>query len=92
MKSFSFISPFNVIVKVLLCFAVFLFIFENRFAQKLTDTIRIQAVKVFGKRKIEEAGVTVTHIDTLSIQMMKTQTISELLSSYTPVFMKSYGR
>src|SRR5665647_438323 len=34
----------------------------------------------------------ITHIDTLAMQMMKTQTVSELLSSYSPVFMKSYGR
>lgn len=80
------------LIKVLLCSGGFLLISEAGFAQKLTDTIRIQEVKVYGKRKIEEAGVTVTHIDTLAIQMMKTQTISELLSSYTPVFMKSYGR
>jgi iron complex outermembrane receptor protein len=33
-----------------------------------------------------------THVDTLVLQMVKTQTISELLSSYTPVFIKSYGR
>jgi iron complex outermembrane receptor protein len=78
--------------KVLLC-GLFLFYFSDEIvAQKLTDTIRIQEVQVFGKRKIEEAGSMVTHIDTLALQMMKTQTISELLSSYSPVFMKSYGR
>lgn len=78
--------------KALLC-GLFLFYFSDEIvAQKLTDTIRIQEVQVFGKRKIEEAGLMVSHIDTLSLQMMKTQTISELLSSYSPVFMKSYGR
>lgn len=61
-------------------------------AQKLTDTIKIQEVKVFGKRKIQEAASMVSRIDTLALQMMKTQTISELLSSYSPVFLKSYGR
>ncbi len=78
--------------KVLLCI-LFLICFSDEIsAQKLTDTIRIQEVQVFGKRKIEEAGSMVTHIDTLALQLMKTQTISELLSSYSPVFMKSYGR
>lgn len=76
-----------------LFFGLFLFQFSGEIvAQKLTDTIRIQEVQVFGKRKIEEAGLIVTRIDTLALQMMKTQTISELLSSYSPVFMKSYGR
>ena len=76
-----------------LLFGLFLFYFSGEIvAQKFTDTIRIQEVQVFGKRKIEEAGSMVTHIDTLALQMMKTQTISELLTSYSPVFMKSYGR
>ncbi|MFY9150561.1 MAG: TonB-dependent receptor plug domain-containing protein [Prolixibacteraceae bacterium] len=61
-------------------------------AQKLSDTISIQEVQVYGKRKIEEAAMLVTHIDTLALQMMKTQTVSELLTSYSPVFIKSYGR
>ena len=68
---------------------LFLFMMAlNSEAQKLTDTIRIKEVKVFGKKKIEEAGTMTTHIDTLVLQMLKTQTISELLSSYTPVFIK----
>lgn len=61
-------------------------------AQKLNDTISLKEVKVVGQKKLEEAGMMVTHVDTLVLQMVKTQTISELLSSYTPVFIKSYGR
>ncbi|MDP3433183.1 MAG: TonB-dependent receptor plug domain-containing protein [Bacteroidota bacterium] len=64
----------------------------NLEAQKLTDTISIEEVPVFGRKMIEEAGTMTTHIDTLVLQMLKTQTISELLSSYSPVFIKSYGR
>jgi len=78
--------------KVFLCLLVLLFLVEKIEAQKLTDTIPIKEVKVFGKRAIEEAGMMVTHIDTMALQMMKTQTVSELLSSFSPVFMKSYGR
>lgn len=79
-------------IRTILCVWFVFFISEDLVAQKLSDTISIQEVQVYGKRKIEEAGATVTHIDTLVLQMMKTQTISELLSSYSPVFMKSYGR
>lgn len=61
-------------------------------AQKLNDTISLKEVKVIGQKKLEEAGMMVTHVDTMVLQMVKTQTISELLSSYTPVFIKSYGR
>lgn len=64
----------------------------NLKAQKLTDTISIEEVPVFGRKTIQEAGTMTTRIDTLVLQMLKTQTISELLSSYTPVFIKSYGR
>lgn len=90
--SARFCHLFRFLFKAQLCVGALLVFAEAGFSQKLTDTIRIQEVHVFGKRKIEEAGATVTHIDTLAIQMMKTQTISELLSSYSPVFMKSYGR
>ena len=61
-------------------------------AQNLTDTIAIHEVQVFGKQPIEEAGLVTTHIDTLVLQMLQKHTLSELLSSYTPVFIKSYGR
>lgn len=61
-------------------------------AQSLKDTISIKEVKVVGHKKIEEAGLLRTQVDSLVFQMVKTQTISELLSSYTPVFIKSYGR
>jgi iron complex outermembrane receptor protein len=61
-------------------------------AQKLQDTISLKEVKVIGQKKLEEAGMMVTHVDTLVLQMIKNQTVSELLSFYTPVFIKSYGR
>ncbi len=85
-------QKFRWLVIIQFCGFVFLLSAGELSAQKLSDTIAIQEVQVYGKRKIEEAGTTVTHIDTLALKMMKTQTISELLSSYSPVFIKSYGR
>ena len=78
--------------KVILCGLLFVIFTEELTAQKLTDTIPLREVTIYGKAKIEEAGMMVTHIDTMAMQQMKTQTISELLSSYSPVFIKSYGR
>jgi len=78
--------------KEILCCLMVLFYAEDIVAQKLTDTISIQEVQVFGKKKIEESGLLITHIDTMQLQMMKTLTVSELLSSYSPIFIKSYGR
>lgn len=77
---------------ILIGLILFCFRAEQALAQNLSDTISIEEVQVFGKRKIEETATTITHIDTMALQMMKTQTISELLSSYSPVFIKSYGR
>ncbi len=80
------------LVKSICAILFLLLITLNLEAQKLTDTISIEEVPVFGRKTIQEAGTMTTRIDTLVLQMLKTQTISELLSSYTPVFIKSYGR
>ena len=82
----------GVLVRVAFAILLLLLTAVNAESQSLTDTISIDEVHVFGKRPIEEAGTMTTHVDTLVLQMLKTQTISELLSSYTPVFIKSYGR
>ncbi len=72
---------------------VILFIYsESVKSQKLTDTIPLHEVRVYGVRNLAQAGLQVNRIDTLALQMMKTQTISELLSFYSPIFIKSYGR
>lgn len=78
--------------KVILCSLLIWLCAEDIYAQKLSDTISLHEVKILGKKKIEEAGLHITHIDTLELKMMKTLTISELLSSYSPIFIKSYGR
>ena len=90
MKTINYLT--NKCLKAIICSFCFLIFAEGIRAQKLTDTISIQEVHVFGKKKIEEAGLMVTHIDTTTLQLMKTQTVSELLSSFSPVFIKSYGR
>ena len=78
--------------KIILC-SLFIWSFaDDLYAQKLTDTISLHEVKILGKRKMAEAALHITHIDTLELKMMKTLTISELLSSYSPIFIKSYGR
>jgi len=78
--------------KVLLCVLAFQFYSGELVAQKLTDTIPLREVQVYGKRNLDEAGLQITRIDTIAMQMMKNQTISELLTSYSPIFIKSYGR
>lgn len=84
--------PIKLGLKALL-FGMFIWLCsEDIYAQKLSDTISLREVKILGKKKIFEAGLHITHIDTLELKMMKTLTISELLSAYSPIFIKSYGR
>ncbi|QGY47133.1 TonB-dependent receptor plug domain-containing protein [Maribellus comscasis] len=61
-------------------------------AQNLTDTIHIEEVKVLAKRKVEEAGLKLTRPDSMARIATLTTSLSELISEYTPVFIKSYGR
>ncbi|MBT6997238.1 MAG: TonB-dependent receptor, partial [Prolixibacteraceae bacterium] len=77
-----------IILTVILFFVNFVFI--N--AQSITDTIKIPEVKVLAKRKVEEAGLKITRPDSLSRASMLTTNLSELISAYSPVFVKSYGR
>ena len=70
----------------------FSFILAYAGGQTLTDTIQIKEVKVFAKRKPEEAGLKITRPDSLSLASTLTTSLSELISDYSPVFIKSYGR
>jgi len=61
-------------------------------AQGPVDTIQIEEVKVLAKRKVEEAGLKLTRPDSIARITTLTTSLSELISEYTPVFIKSYGR
>lgn len=60
--------------------------------QSLRDTVHIREVQVLGRRRVEEAGLTVTRPDSLAMVSGMTTDLSQLISQYTPVFIKSYGR
>jgi outer membrane cobalamin receptor len=74
--------------------SVFIFVLVAGFAdgQSVTDTIRIKEIQVLAKRKVEEAGLKITRPDSLQLVTFLTTDLSELLSDYSPVFIKSYGR
>lgn len=71
---------------------VFILFVLNISAQSFPDTISIPEVKVFGKIRKIESTLNIIQIDTLALKMMQNQSISELLSSFSPVFIKSFGR
>ncbi len=71
---------------------LFSFFLLNAVGQTVNDTIRIREVKVLAKRKAEEAGLKITRPDSISLVYSITTDLSELISDYSPVFIKSYGR
>ncbi len=75
-----------------LIFMLLLLWVTNVKAQNLTDTIQIREIKVLAKRKVEEAGLKLTRPDSLAKMTTLTTSLSDLISEYTPVFIKSYGR
>jgi hypothetical protein len=78
-------------LRFLLC-SVFLLIVGFAGGQSLTDTVQIREIQVLAKRKVEEAGLKITRPDSLQLVSFLTTDLSELLSDYSPVFIKSYGR
>src|SRR5690606_22787945 len=60
--------------------------------QSLSATIRSRVMDVLARRKVEEAGLKITRPDSLQRASMLTTDLSELLTGYSPVFIKSYGR
>ena len=78
--------------KTILTGILFLSCFTFVQAQNVTDTVKIREIKVLAKRKIEEAGLDITHPDSLARATTLTTSLSDLISEYTPVFIKTYGR
>lgn len=78
--------------KTILAGILFLSCFTFVHAQSVTDTVKIEEIKVLAKRKIEEAGLKITRPDSLARATMLTTDLSDLISEYTPVFIKTYGR
>jgi len=60
--------------------------------QSVTDTISIREIKIVARKKVEEAGLKITRPDSVARAYTLTNDLSELISEYSPVFIKSYGR
>ena len=57
----------------------------------VVDTLDLHEVEIFGNRIDNNAGYKIYRIDTVYMQEFQSQALSELISSVTPVFIKSYG-
>jgi iron complex outermembrane receptor protein len=58
----------------------------------LKDTVNLHQVNVWAQRKIEHTGVTRTKIDSIILRESICNSLSEVLSQNTSIFIKSYGR
>jgi len=82
------------IFKHLIILLLLSLVFEEAIAQtySIRDTILLNEVDVWAKKKIENTGVTRTVIDTIVLRESVCNSLSELLSQNTTIFIKSYGR
>ncbi len=61
-------------------------------AQITKDTFELKLVEIKSAKPLENEALTTTHIDSLTLQTLQTKSLSELISSNSPVFIKTYGR
>ncbi len=60
--------------------------------QGLEQPLHLQEVSVIGKRPLTDVGVTKTDLDTLTLRETIVNSLADVLSQNTPIFIKSYGR
>ncbi|NVN93799.1 MAG: TonB-dependent receptor [Bacteroidetes bacterium] len=78
-------------VFILFNFQLLLMIQEG-YCQKLKDTITINGITVSEKRLNPLLGLKTCSIDSLTLEKNTGASLSDLLSSHTSVFMKTYGQ
>lgn len=69
-----------------------LFLFTGAYAQMVSDTVSIPEVEVKAVKQLAQAGVTSYVIDTLAMKRETDASLSDLLSRFSNVFIKSEGR
>lgn len=61
-------------------------------AQTTSDTIELNTVEITAQIPIEQKALSRSQVDTLELKKLQTKTLSELIQSSSPVFVKTYGR
>ena len=65
---------------------------ELSYSQLLNDTIKIKQVEVSDKKNINETAIIKHKIDSNILAEETNNSLAEVLSKYTPVFVKNYGK
>ena len=61
-------------------------------AQVLKDTVHIQQVEINASQNLSAHGLNKTNVDSLSMKGSINASLSDLLTKYSPIFIKSYGQ
>ncbi len=80
-------------MKLLQIIILFIFIYKVSYCQtNNNDTIKIKQITISDKKNIKETSIIIQKIDSNIIAEETNNSLSELLSKYTPVFVKNYGK
>lgn len=79
------------------CFILFLFaIFQlpeaEIYAQTLSDTLSIREIRISSSRSMKYNSLTLTRLDSFTLQSKSGNNLSEVLAEHSGIFIKSYGR
>jgi outer membrane cobalamin receptor len=76
---------------IFLCAAIHIFAVDAH-AQKLSDTLHIKEISINAERPLQSTSLTITRLDTLVLQNNNSNSLSEVLSEHSGIFIKTYGR
>jgi iron complex outermembrane receptor protein len=80
-------------LRTIIIFFVAIQIIESEaYAQKLGDTLSIEEIRISSGRPFKHNSLTLTRLDSLSVQNKSSSSLSELLTEHSGIFIKSYGR
>ncbi|MCT4615707.1 MAG: TonB-dependent receptor plug domain-containing protein [Marinifilaceae bacterium] len=65
---------------------------QNTDSSQMKDTVSLKNVNIWAKKKIQDTGVSKTKIDTTVLRESVSNSLSQLLSQNTTIFIKSYGK
>jgi len=83
----------HLICKICFVFLVIIMIKQHSNAQNLSDsTIKLSTVTVFDSKINQQQGLKTSSIDSALISEQINASLADLLSSFTAVFIKSYGQ
>jgi len=79
-------------MKKIFTISLLILLYGNIISQTLQDTIKIQEVEINAKRPLKEIAKSSQKVDSLVISESINESMAELISEHSPVFIKQAGR